>query len=187
MVNFRLSKGNWRGMFAKFHRALTPSLLMICTLSFTLCGAAACLGIEGGPKTWTQNVTIGNDAMKAGDYVAAEKAYQEAINECEKKYGEMDGRTGTCIGYLGQLYVAQQEWLKAEKIYKRLLVNKEKTEPANLPVYKEQYATIQQKIKEYGLGTDPVNPTSSAANGGAEKDKDKDKNKGKQPPKPKKH
>lgn len=108
-------------------------------------------------------VTAGNDAMKAGDYATAEKNFTSAEKQCAKEFGKEDARRATCLGYLAEMYRAQQEYRKAALVYKELIEINEKTAPKSqeLANFRAQYAEIQHKIKEYGLDKENHAPGST--------------------------
>lgn len=118
-------------------------------------------------KTWEDLVAEGQVALSAGKIPAAEAAFSEAVEKCSEKFGEDDARTGTCVGYLAELYRNQQEWLKAGKAYKRWMSIMDKNDPTGeqLKIIRKGYKEIRHKIKQYGLEDSD------------DKDKDKDKDK----------
>ncbi|HEY9677908.1 MAG TPA: tetratricopeptide repeat protein [Drouetiella sp.] len=130
---------------------------LLLTLCFTLCGAGACqemsLGGGGDPKKWTDFVTRGNAEIKAGDYAAAEKDFQDADKKVTKEFGQEDPRRVTVLNYLAQMYREQQEYRKAALVYKDLITVQEKVDPKgpDLIAFKSQYEEIKKKIQEYGL------------------------------------
>lgn len=100
---------------------------------------------------------MGESAKKAGDYPGAVTAYSNAVTTAEKKYGVDSNQTATCLGSLGQTYRAMGEWRLAYVTYKRLIAIKQKTDPKSedLKFFKEEFAYIQGKMKEYGIEEDP--------------------------------
>jgi len=145
---------------------------LFLTICFTLCGAGACqpLDLNGGgtPKKWDQFLEAGNTAKKSGDYAGAEDSYVKAEKLCAKEFGKDDGRRATCLGYLAQMYREQQEYRKAALVYKQLIDIHEKLDPKSqeLKNFRDQYAEIQRKIKDYGLDVDPNAPKKAAPKGG---------------------
>jgi len=164
----------------KVHQKGHGWIFILLTMCFTLCGAAACLGLAPAPKNWTEMVTAGNEALKSGDATGnatAEKMFTDAAAECEKKYGKYDNRRATCLTYLAELYRDEQEYRKAAIEYKELITVKEQSDPngQELAGIREEYAQIQAKMKEYGLDTDPYAPRPEKKKKKKDKDKDKDK------------
>jgi tetratricopeptide (TPR) repeat protein len=108
-------------------------------------------------------LAAGNTAKAAGDYAAAEEAYEKAEKVCAKEFGKDDARRATCLAYLAEMYRAQQEYRKAALVYKELIEVYEKIDPksTDLANFKSQYAEIQHKIKEYGLDKDPNAPVTT--------------------------
>ncbi len=155
---------------------------LFLTICFTLCGAGACQPLDmaggGSPKKWDQFLEAGNVSMKAGDYPAAEANFEKAEKLCAKEFGKDDARRATCLGYLAEMYRAQQEYRKAALVYKELIEIHEKIDPksSELANFRAQYAEIQRKIKDYGLDKDPNAPAKKAAKGS-------EKESGKKPPK----
>jgi tetratricopeptide (TPR) repeat protein len=156
------------------------SLFAFLTICFTLCGAGACQPLDmngsSNPKKWSDLVNAGNNAIKAGDYAAAETAFDSAQKACAKEFGKDDPRRATCLGYLAEMYRNEQEYRKAALIYKELIEIDEKTNPksADLVTFRAQYAEIQQKIKEYNLDADPNAPKPKTPAKPAGKDVKKD-------------
>ncbi|CAN5577841.1 hypothetical protein BH10CYA1_BH10CYA1_22260 [soil metagenome] len=147
---------------------------LFLTICFTLCGAGACQPLDmngggGGPKKWDQFLEAGNVSMKAGDYVAAEASFEKAEKLCAKEFGKDDARRATCLGYLAEMYRAQQEYRKAALVYKELIEIHEKINPKSteLANFRAQYTEIQRKIKDYGLDKDPNAPATKTAKPGA--------------------
>ncbi|MBS1953084.1 MAG: tetratricopeptide repeat protein [Cyanobacteria bacterium SZAS-4] len=145
---------------------------LFLTICFTLCGAGACqpLDMNGGgdAKKWDKMLEAGNTSMKAGDYAAAEDSFVKAEKLCAKEFGKDDARRATCLGYLAEMYRAQQEYRKAALVYKELIEIHEKIDPksSELANFRSQYAEIQRKIKDYGLDKDPNAPQKPAAKPG---------------------
>lgn len=139
---------------------------LFLTICFTLCGAGACQPLDmnggGSPKKWDQFLEAGNTSMKAGDYAAAEESFEKAEKLCAKEFGKDDARRATCLGYLAEMYRAQQEYRKAALVYKELIEIHEKINPKSneLANFRAQYAEIQRKIKDYGLDKDPNAPAT---------------------------
>ena len=145
---------------------------LFLTICFTLCGAGACQPLDmnggGGSKKWTEFIEAANASKKAGDYAAAEDAYEKAEKLCAKQFGKDDARRATCLGYLAEMYRDQQEYRKAALVYKQLIEVHEKIDPKSpdLANFRAQYAEIQRKIKDYGLDADPNAPKKPAAKAG---------------------
>lgn len=106
--------------------------------------------------TWTDLVSEGNEAQKKQDASTAEQKYMQAIALAEANFGPDDDRTATCLNYLAELYGAQQEWRKAAKVYKKLLVIKGKSAPKSeeWTRVRKAYAFVRKKLKKYGLEED---------------------------------
>jgi hypothetical protein len=145
-------------------RKTTLQLFFLLTMCFTLCGAAACLGVGEAPKKWTDMLSSGNEALKTGDAATAEKMFESAAQECEKKYGKFSGQRATCLEDLALLYKNETEYRKADLAYKELIAVEEKVDPngSNLPLHREQYNEVLAKEKEYNLNADPNAPATPA-------------------------
>lgn len=128
------------------------------------------------PKQWTDYLSTGHNAIKAGDYDSAVKAYNDAVSTAEKKYGVDSNQTATCLGFLGQTYRQIGQWRLAFVTYKRLIAIKQKTDPQSpdLKQFKEEFGFIQGKMKEYGIEEDP-NKQAIKSHSPDKKDKDKKK------------
>jgi hypothetical protein len=123
----------------------------------------SCTGCSG--KSWNEQLTEGRSALKSGDQAKAETSLQAAIDTAKGKFGPNDGRTATCMTELAEMYMAQQEYRKASKIFKELVPIYEKLEPGSQDALRVQaeYSDVKMKIKKYQLEPDEVEPTDSKA------------------------
>ncbi len=158
--------------------------LLAASMSFfmTGCGDVKPLSFDmKNDKSWEVLLEEGRTARNKGNMAAAEAAFQQAADKCAEKFGENDGRTGTCVGYLAELYRNQQEWLKARKAYRRWLSIMDKNDPTGEPikVISKGYKEIRRKIKKYGLDVEENKPedgdsADASETDGKESDKDKE-------------
>ena len=136
------------------------TLIFLFSTLLTSCGEVKQLSFAGfeAPKSWEDLVAIGQSAEKSGKVDVAEKCFQQAIDACAKKYGEDDGRTATCVGYLAKFYMDKQEWKLCYEQYKRWKTIMQKVAP-NSDDMKQIDADMQKvkaKMKQYGLVPDDV-------------------------------
>lgn len=103
--------------------------------------------------TWESLVANAKISKEKGKIDLAEAQYKEAAEKCVKNYGENDGRTATCIGYLAELYFDKQDWRVAYETYKRWIKILQEIEPngETLKHAKDNYKKIKEKLKQYGL------------------------------------
>lgn len=142
------------------------SLLLASTFLVSACGDVKPLSFGmSADLSWEQLVTEGQNAYRAGKIDVAEKKYVEAVQKCEEKFGEDDARTGNCVGYLAELYKYKQDWLKAEKEYKKWLtiMDKHDSTGEQVKVIRKGYSEVKEKIKKYGLKADPTEASDSEA------------------------
>jgi hypothetical protein len=130
-------------------RAHRQSLL--ATLAILVCSLSSCGTTE--KRSWSTCIEEANQRIKAKQAVRAEALYLEAEDLCEKSYGKEDVRTGTCLAYLAELYRGEQEYIKAARIYRRLIAVEEKIHgsSADLERWRDEYAHIRQKMRKYGI------------------------------------
>lgn len=104
-------------------------------------------------KSWMENLTEGRNALASKDYATAEKSFQTAITASEAKFGHDAAQTATCMSELGGMYLEQQEYRKAYKIYKDLVPLYEKIEPdsPDSKRVEEEYKKLKKKLKKYKL------------------------------------
>lgn len=102
---------------------------------------------------WEALVANAKIMKEKGKPDQAEAMYKEAAEKCVKAYGENDGRTATCVGYLAELYFEKQDWRVAYETYKRWIKILQEIEPAGdtLKHAKDNYKKIKEKLKQYGL------------------------------------
>jgi hypothetical protein len=124
-----------------------------------LSGAGCTMG-----KSWNESLTEGRQAIKSGDNAKAETSLQAAIDATKAKFGENDGRTATCMTELAEMYMAQQEYRKASKIFKELVPIYNKLEPGSQDALRveAEYQDVKMKIKKYQLEPDEVDPAGAA-------------------------
>jgi tetratricopeptide (TPR) repeat protein len=129
--------------------------LIACTLSSCKDGQFTELNLGGGKAdlNWEALVANAKIAKDKGNVAGAEEMYKEAAEKCAKAYGENDGRTATCVGYLAELYFSKQEWRVAYETYKRWIKILQEIDPSgdNLKHAKENYKKVKEKLKQYGL------------------------------------
>lgn len=115
-------------------------------------------GMGGGAKKFEDIIAQAKTARDAGNTPEAEKLYNEAIEVCKKKYGENDARTGTCVGYLAELYMAKQDWKLAYTNYKRWQTIMQEVDPGGEQIKNIQadLKKIKEKLIQYGLVPDEV-------------------------------
>ncbi|MEZ4536835.1 MAG: tetratricopeptide repeat protein [Cyanobacteriota/Melainabacteria group bacterium] len=140
----------------KLRQSRVLHMLLLAVISSTF--LFACADVKplsfslDSKKTWEDLVAEGQAALSAGKIPAAEAAFSEAVEKCSEKFGEDDARTGTCVGYLAELYRNQQEWLKAGKAYKRWMsITWIKTTPpeSNSKLFAKAIKRFVTKIKQY--------------------------------------
>lgn len=154
-------------------------LLVASTSLFTVgCGDVKELSFNlKNDKSWEVLLEEGRTAKSKGNMAAAEAAFQQAADKCAEKFGEDDGRTGTCVGYLAELYRNQQEWLKARKAYRRWLTIMDKNDPTGeqMKVIRKGYKEIKRKIRKYGLDVDEKKPEKEGQESSEDDSKDDEK------------
>ncbi|MBZ0184639.1 MAG: tetratricopeptide repeat protein [Candidatus Obscuribacterales bacterium] len=149
-----------------FGRPFVTLLSAVFLIGFFL---SACGDVESihsgmlGKRSWVDLVADAQKAQSAGNLPEAEKLFQEALAKAEAKHGMDAPETGTCVGYLAELYRYQQEYLKADKEYKRWLKIMENYDSTGEQIknIRKNYKEVRKKIKQYNLLKD--------------EDKDKDK------------
>ena len=126
------------------------SLVVSCFAASMLFG---CGEDRSKQNAWLESVQIANEKLKARDYLAAEEFYLKAKEQCESNFGKTDARTGTCLGYLAELYRAEQEYAKAAVTYKALIVIQQQCAPHSTELEQtiKAYKQVLSKVKEYGL------------------------------------
>lgn len=135
---------------------LVVSSIFATTVFTSSCGKVKPLNLSSLVEeelSWEQLVTQGQKQRSNGEFDAAEASFKEAILKCEEKNGPEDATTGTCVGYLAELYKSQQEWLKAEKEYKRWLsiMDQHDKTGEQVKAIRDGYKVIKEKIFKYGL------------------------------------
>ena len=124
----------------------------IC-LAIVLVALTACAKQDASENEWLEDVRLANERVKAGDYLAAEDLYLKAKEKCQNNFGDNDARTGTCLGYLAELYLGEQEYVKAAVTYKNLIAIERRCAPNSAELERDvkEYEFVQEKLKEYGL------------------------------------
>ena len=115
------------------------------------------------PKSWSESLSEGRQAIKSGDYAKAETSLQSAIDAAKAKFGQNAGQTATCMTDLAEMYMAQQEYRKASKIFKELVPIYEKLEPGSQDALRieAEFKDVKMKIKKYQLEPDEAEPIDS--------------------------
>lgn len=143
-------------------RCLVASCLLVSAL-------VGCGPDKAKQNAWLDSIQIANEKLKARDYLAAEEFYLKAKDQCETNFGKTDARTATCLGYLAELYRAEQEYAKAAVTYKNLIKIQQHCAPnsAELERTIKVYKQVLTKVKEYGLEHALDSPgTAQAENNG---------------------
>jgi|GEM_PF-1455448 len=156
--------------------SMIAGALFIC-LSLSACGDVSPMEFNLADKrTWVDLVADAQKAQGRGNLPEAEKLFQEALQKAEAKYGEDAIETGTCVGYLAELYRYQQEYLKADKEYKRWLTIMQKHDSTGEQVknIRKNYKEVRKKIRQYGLMDDKDTDKKDGDSGDA-KNKDDSK------------
>jgi tetratricopeptide (TPR) repeat protein len=145
------SKNSNAGRFARY------ALVALLILAVIAAVIISCFK-NSGQDTWLEDIRLANDKLKAGNYLAAEELYSKARKQCEDRFGANDARTGTCLGYLAELYRGEQEYVKAAATYKTLIAIEQRCAPNSAELERDinEYQSVLAKVKEYGL-EDPVN------------------------------
>lgn len=122
-------------------------------LTIALVTLGACAKKDANEEVWLEYIRLANDRAKAGDYLAAEDLYLKAKEHCATNFGDSDARTGTCLGYLAELYLGEQEYVKAAVTYKSLIAIERRYAPNSAELERDikEYEFVQEKLKEYGL------------------------------------
>ncbi len=137
------------------------SIAAIGAIVLTSCGDVKPLNLPGmnqGPTKFEDMIALAQNNEKMGKNEEAEKWYKAAIDACVSKFGEKDGRTATCVGYLAAYYRDRQDWKLAYEQYKRwkgILQEISPTDP-QLKVVNEDLQKVKDKMKQYGLVPDEV-------------------------------
>jgi hypothetical protein len=115
------------------------------------------------PKSWSESLSEGRQAIKSGDYAKAETSLQSAIDAAKAKFGQNAGQTATCMTDLAEMYMAQQEYRKASKVFKELVPIYEKLEPGSQDSTRieAEFKDVKMKIKKYQLEPDEAEPVDS--------------------------
>jgi Tetratricopeptide repeat len=102
---------------------------------------------------WLESIRVANDKVKTGNYLEAEDLYLKAKEQCEANFGKQDARTGTCLGYLSELYLGEQEYVKAAITYRSLIEIEKQCAPNSAELERDirEYQFVLAKLKEYGL------------------------------------
>lgn len=160
-------------------RKIVP--LIIVAVALTSCGDVSrpdfgSLTGGGGPKKFEDLVASAKTARDAGNTAEAEKLYNEAIEVCKKKYGENAAQTGTCVGYLAELYMAKQDWKLAYTNYKRWQAIMQEVDPGGeqLKIIQTNLRKIKEKLIQYNLVPDEVLKKRAERRAGEDKKKSDD-------------
>jgi hypothetical protein len=137
---------------------INPSVHLCCQikavcLTIVLIMLGGCAQYDASDKAWLEDIRLANERVKAGDYLAAEDLYLKAKEECQNNFGDNDARTGTCLGYLAELYLGEQEYVKAAVTYRSLIAIERRCAPNSAELERDvkEYEFVQEKLKEYGL------------------------------------
>lgn len=130
--------------------------LVVASSLLTSCKDGQFTELKLGGKAdlgWEALVTNAKILKDKGKVDDAEAMYKEAAEKCAKAYGENDGRTATCVGYLAELYFDKQDWRVAYETYKRWIKILQEIDPTGdtLKHAKDNYKKIKEKLKQYGL------------------------------------
>ncbi len=149
----------------------TLSKLLTTVVIGTIALATASCSSIGG-KSWSESLTDGRQAIKSQDYAKAETSLQAAIDQSKMKFGQNAGQTATCMTELAEMYMAQQEYRKAAKVFKELVPVYEKLEPGSQDALRveAEYQDVKKKIKKYQLEPDEVEPSDAAKTDAAKTD-----------------
>jgi hypothetical protein len=140
---------NW----AKANHALKHcpyAKVLLFTFITVLLGACMRRSDQDG---WLENIRLANDKVKVGDYLTAEDLYLKAKEQCEANFGKNDARTGTCLGYLAELYLGEQEYVKAAITYRSLIEIEQQCAPSSAELERDikEYQFVLSKLRQYGL------------------------------------
>ncbi|MDZ4832220.1 MAG: tetratricopeptide repeat protein [Candidatus Melainabacteria bacterium] len=143
-------------------RKIVPLLLIAVAL--TSCGEVGkpdfgkLTGGGGGNQKFEDVVAQARAAKDAGNTAEAEKLYNQAIEICTKKFGENAAQTGTCVGYLAELYMAKQDWKLAYTNYKRWQAIMQEVDPGGeqLKIIQQDLRKIKEKLIQYNLVPEEV-------------------------------
>jgi hypothetical protein len=136
--------------------------VLITAVVLTACGEVGKpdfnMGGNMGGKKFEAVVTEAQAARTAGNIADAEKLYNEAIEICVKKYGENAAQTGTCVGYLAELYMAKQDWKLAYTNYKRWQAIMQEVDPGGeqLKIIQQNLKKVKEKMIQYNLVPEEV-------------------------------
>lgn len=75
-----------------------------------------------------------HQAFTAGDFLRAESAYKTALQGCDRLYGDDHTDTCLCLQNLSDTYYALRKYHDAIPLLRRLLVARQKVEPANADI-----------------------------------------------------
>ena len=122
-------------------KAKTGWLLLgiLCLTSFAVAQDAA----------WQKYFKAGTEAYQQGQYAEAEEQLVAALEEAEK-FGEQDPSLAFSLNALGLVYRDQGQNAKAEPLYRRSLVIREKAlgpEHPDVAQSLENYAALLRKLK----------------------------------------
>jgi len=142
-------------------RKIVP--LLIIAVALTSCGNVdkpdfGSLMGGGGPKKFENVVAQAKSAKDAGNIAEAEKLYNEAIEVAKGKFGENAAQTGTCVGYLAELYMQKQDWKLAYTNYKRWQAIMQEVDPGGeqIKIIQSDLKKIKEKLIQYNLVPDEV-------------------------------
>jgi tetratricopeptide (TPR) repeat protein len=152
-------------LLTKFVRAvvLQKTSPRFCRVALAAVLVLSIAGCSKESKDWMANLTAGRNCLQAKDYEGAEKSLQAAITSAEGKFGHDAPQTATCMYELGAMYLEEQEYRKAYKIYKALIPIYEKVEPgsAELTKSQEELKKLKKKLKKYHLEQIEDEPNAS--------------------------
>jgi|AGTN01.1.fsa_nt_gi hypothetical protein len=141
-------------MYVRTAIVIAMSLMVASSVTSCKDGQFTELNLSGKQDLgWEVLVANAKSMKEKGKPDQAEAMYKEAAEKCVKAYGENDGRTATCVGYLAELYFEKQDWRVAYETYKRWIKILQEIEPAGdtLKHAKDNYKKIKEKLKQYGL------------------------------------
>lgn len=137
--------------------------LLLIAVALTSCGDVGKADFSkltggGGSQKFEDVVAQARAAKDAGNTAEAEKLYNQAIDICKKKFGENAAQTGTCVGYLAELYMAKQDWRLAYTNYKRWQAIMQEVDPGGeqLKIIQQDLRKIKEKLIQYNLVPEEV-------------------------------
>jgi tetratricopeptide (TPR) repeat protein len=151
---------SWEENYLRAQVVIINQFLPAASGTWVICLASVLITLGACGKNSSDDVWlkyVGQAKAKAGNYLAAEALYIKAKDRCETIFGKNDARTGTCLGYLAELYRGEQEYVKAAIVYRRLIEIEERCAPnsAELEEDLKEYQDVLAKLKEYGLDKTP--------------------------------